>query len=70
MPRAADSTSSVACALSSAARASNAVRTDAVLLDSLAVLDDVWRTATESLHATGADALRTRQVAAMAAMGR
>ena len=50
--------------------AKNAVRTEAVLLDSLAVLDDVWHTATASLYATGADALRTRQVAAMAAMGR
>jgi succinate dehydrogenase/fumarate reductase flavoprotein subunit len=50
--------------------AKNAVRTSAILTDSLAVLDAVWTDATESLRGEGADLLRSRQAAAMTAMGR
>jgi len=50
--------------------AKNAVRTEAILRDSLAVLDGVWRATVDTLHGAGVDALRTRQLAAMTAMGR
>jgi succinate dehydrogenase/fumarate reductase flavoprotein subunit len=50
--------------------AKNAVRTEAILLDSLRVLDDAWQAARQSLYATGPDVLRAREAAAMTAMGR
>jgi succinate dehydrogenase/fumarate reductase flavoprotein subunit len=50
--------------------AKNAVRTEAILLDALRVLDDAWTTARQSLRATGTGVLRAREAAAMTAMGR
>jgi succinate dehydrogenase/fumarate reductase flavoprotein subunit len=50
--------------------AKNAVRSERILTDSLAVLDAVWTEATDSLRADGPDLLRSRQAAAMTAMGR
>lgn len=50
--------------------AKNAVRTEAILLDSLRTLDDVWHTTRAGLRGEGRELLRSRQAAAMTAMGR
>jgi succinate dehydrogenase/fumarate reductase flavoprotein subunit len=46
------------------------LRTEEGLRGSLAVLDDLWAAATESLGADGAEAIRTREAAGMLAMAR
>jgi succinate dehydrogenase/fumarate reductase flavoprotein subunit len=48
----------------------NGVRTEAVMADAAAVLEDLWRAAGATLHGTGRDALRAREAAAMIATAR
>lgn len=50
--------------------AKNAVRTEAILRDSLRTLDGLWRATRDSLRGDGREILRSRQAAAMTAMGR